>query len=477
MHLVYGLSGGPSAAITVTAGEPQARLLPISWTSAGSGVEYHIFLTNVSTDETTYIDSTTLLAYDVPCEPETEYRVEVYALEGIGSVVVTSAASTVNPNTAYRFLGDTMSYTGSGGASVQSLRSGILNTDDHPIVEAAAILASTADPPAVPTSITYFGGGATIVDSTIPTPADGGGTISGDNQPTPTLAFSDSKTIGTGVAAGGILYVQTALPGAGVLPFASRSLQVGSSGAIHPSAYAAGARDAYDPAAQPGVFYTSFIEAGIYSGPVNLVVKLGPKSGTPASICNVLVIGDSTAAQQLPGAVDNIEGWMYQANGQLVTAESKVRFANFAQGNAKLSDIEHRLNRILSYQPIYSRTQIALRQVATANQEFVDVADAQAYWTIFLAQKATLEAATGVVVLPLMMTPAPGFFQSAGNLAAYEWLKTATSDMDGLRLDNVITNDNMLLDGAHVNSAGQALQATAAASRMPGIALRHGMEV
>ncbi len=472
-------AAGGSPPLNVAATSIGARNVTISWPDVGASA-YHVFRYDMTLSAMLYIGSTAGLTMDIPCIPENTYQMQVYSLVSSGFVEVTTLPSTTNPNTPYTIRSDNWSFTGSGAVGEQSFRSGILNIDDHPIIEVGSIIAGVATPAATPKNITYWESNTSgVVDSTVPTPADGGGTLPGDNQPTPTLAFSDMKVLPVGVPPGQILQVQVTTPSTGVAAETPMALQVGSIGAglVHPEAAASGARDAYSAGDQAGVHYPNGVEIGIYQMPISLIVKLGPKSGVPASICNAAVVLDSVGGQQLPLGRPSKEGWVYQANKLLIADGSKIRLPNFSQGGARLSDSEHRARCVASYAELAGKIQVIWGAVFTANQEFPDVAAAQAAWANYLVWAAEVETLSGIVVIPALLTPSPGFFQSPGNLAAHAWVANEVDNLDGLRTDDVISNANMLEDGAHVNEAGQTLMAQAAFDRIPGILSRRGFEV
>lgn len=472
-----GRGGGAlgSIALEVEISEVASNRMVASWDNPGGAGLFHVFRKDAG--NSTYIGETVDQTIEIPVVGAMSPRnvsAEVYSLDGSGSATAEIPAMTTNPNTPYRLFGDNMSFGSSYAISEQGTHQlDILNTDSFPIVAAAAVLPSTVANPSQVSAIGYSRAGeAWTIDTDIPTIPAGPGVISGDSQPTPALAIADLQTVTGGVGQGQLLRLHVVSEPGGDTSNITRALCPN----YHPSADAAGGAEAYIAGSFPGD-YTSYVEAPSTS--VGMVVA---EMGGGAEICNVLIVADSTGAQTMPNEVPyppaSYEGWMYQANLLAIAAASKLRFSNVSQGNANLSTIRHRAEMIMAYPGIFNRLQLMLVQVATPNQEFADAAAADAAYALYQATAAAITTATGVVVRPLMLTPAPSFAQSAGNLAAWTRLRELIEDADGADLsDTIDLGTHMIEDGAHVNAAGQTLQAAAAYTRTRDIAIRAGLTV
>lgn len=340
-----------------------------------------------------------------------------------------------------------------GSPQPGSFGSFLRNDEPYPIVAAASLLSSVADPPNPILALSYQGG-SWVVDDAPPTPPEGGGVIAGDSTPTPTLVLSALKTLPAGVSQGASL-------GYGVVQGSGGYIsQTGSLGqrnsdpayATYPGGMWSGDRfEAGDH--RTGISDSLQISVGL---PSHLLVEYAESC---PGYCQVALIADSLGAQTRPVPDFSREGVVFRANQSARAAGSKVRLATFSNGGARSSDILHRADAVADVVSEYCA--LMLIQIATANQAFADEADADARWAAYLLAKSEIEGRTGLMVRAIQMSPPPAFAQDAGNLAGWAKIRAYIATEGGVDLHDALVDETgtkmsatIASDGAHLTQAG-----------------------
>lgn len=496
--LSSGESGGAPAPILVTLSNIRPTKLDVSWNNPNGASLFRV-IKRVSGVPTLVVETSGSSIADVTVTASTSWTIEVWSNAGYGQATVTTPAPTILANVPWRFWGENMSFGTDGASNLTELNNGgnwywplnsgspqpattttsLRNDEPTTITAARSLVASIAATPNPILAIGYRGG-SWSVDSSVPTPAGTGGVIAGDTTPTPAVALSDEVTLVSGIAPAANLPVNITHGAGGTLSVLENTIRFGGA-----------ASDIYK-VHQSGQFSADGWQVGNLAGQdVSTVLDIGPRHSVShiltrhasGSFFNVALIGDSTTAQRRPDAdsfAKSREGVVYRANLDAIAAGSSLRLVSFGQDSAKSIDMLHRLDALADLIAPYCG--LALCQIATANQAFVSLADAQARWTAYVAVRDAVQARTGMVVRALMLNPAPGFSQSSENIAGYSYIMSQIAAEGGVDVSDLVISGTQLnptysQDGGHLNQAGIDAQHMALYTRTRSCVLSLGGDV